>query len=73
MEEGRGDVDFLIGTDIIHFSAMDMGCSWKGPEGDYEKKKKKKEKRESWGQFCQHFTSNFCANILSTKNYKAKL
>ena len=46
MEEGRGDGDFLIGTDIIHFSAMDMGCSWKGPEGDYEKKKKKERRNE---------------------------
>ena len=26
-----------------------------------------------WGQFHQHFTSSFCANILSPNKYKAKL
>ncbi len=29
--------------------------------------------RESRSQFHQHFTSSFCINILSPKNYKAKL
>jgi hypothetical protein len=29
--------------------------------------------REFYGQFHQHFTSNFCANFFAPKNYKAKL
>ena len=66
MEEGRGDGDFLIGTDIIHFSAMDMGCSWKGPEGDYEKKKKK-ERRNKKAEVCVCGWVGVCVRVSASE------